>query len=619
MEEAALGRLKRLAMWRCLQVWAVLGVLGAALGEEGGGGVVVAPPEEVSEGEAGVAQPLMGTVVVPSFPSTFPFMEFTDYGVLGHLAPSARPSRPSGSPSHALESRHGRLPNHNNRHRHDDAADPILQGSVPVNAYHNPTTGVKGSRWAPSASSDTASWGSSWGGRSGSAGPFENTLDGGGDGEGTLKAALNTLWSHRWATKLEASKTANDVYTSLEDTDAVSKTWLDMLENHGHGSSASVNHRDDGPRHAYQPGTGSSKDHQSGFGFGQTYQPALKSGERYRPSLSSSQAYQPRPKPNQAFQPSLRPSQGYQPQPGMRTKQTFQASGSFAGEPLHPQKSFGSLKNPSQRPTVPAGGRRPILLGPSPNGGWQVGSTQNPLRQQGTQRMDVGKVPQGAIKGLGTPWRRTSGAAVSDRRRLHVGNATPLQMVRIRHPISQAGLSLQQGMKNDRTLSTAYLPNGRPSGVGFTKPGTHGVRVQPPLTPSRLGLASTSLQGGTNWMRQDAVGGAGSTGSIGPTDRTMMLETESGLSASTGEPHVTAGHKGLRNGQTALTEEQIILMSDLMTGQSDMMSGQGNYMTGQTVMTGQGGMTYTGLKNAANTGEFLISSSSCGIILHANG
>lgn len=200
MGEAALGRLTRLAMWRCLRVWAVLGALGAALGEEGAGGVVEAPSEGVSEGEAGVAQPLMGSVVVPSFPSTFPFMEFTDYGVLGHLAPSARPLRPSGSPSHALGSRHGRLPNHNHRHRHDDEADPILQGSVPVNAYHNPTTGVKGSRWAPSASSDTSSWGSSRGGRPGSAGPFDNTLDGGddGDGEGTLKAALNTLWSHRW-------------------------------------------------------------------------------------------------------------------------------------------------------------------------------------------------------------------------------------------------------------------------------------------------------------------------------------------------------------------------------------------------------------------------------------
>lgn len=109
-------------------------------------------------------------------------------------------------------------------------------------------------------------------------------------------------------------------------------------------------------------------------------------------------------------------------------------------------------------------------------------------------------------------------------------------------------------------------------------------------------------------MRQGTGGGAGSTGSVGAVDRTMMVETESGLSASTGEPHVAIGHKGLRNGQTALTEEQIILMSDLMTGQTDMMTGQGNYMTGPTVMTGQGGMTYTGQENAANTGEFSISS-----------
>lgn len=144
------------------------------------------------------------------------------------------------------------------------------------------------------------------------------------------------------------------------------------------------------------------------------------------------------------------------------------------------------------------------------------------------------------------------------------------------------------------------------AGVGFTNAGTHGVRMQPFLTPSRLGLASTSFHGGSNWMRRQDVGGdAGSTGSIGSIDGTKMADTGSGFLA--GESHVPVGHKGFRNGQTALTEEQMILMSDLMTGQTDMMSGQGGYMTGQTGMTGPGDMTYTGLQNAANTGEFLIS------------
>lgn len=203
----------------------------------------------------------------------------------------------------------------------------------------------------------------------------------------------------------------------------MSKTWLDMLESHGRGSPLSVNHRDGGTSHAHRPGTGSAQDHRLGFGSGPAHQPAPKSDDGYHPSRSS--GHQPRPKPNQASRPAVRPSQGFPP--GLRTKQSFQASGSFAGEPLRPQKSSGSLKNPSQRPAVPAGGRRPILLGPTPSVGWQVGSSQKASRPQGTHA-DAGKVPQGAIRVSATPW--TNGAAVSDRRRLHVGSATPLQMVR---------------------------------------------------------------------------------------------------------------------------------------------------------------------------------------------
>lgn len=215
-----------------------------------------------------------------------------------------------------------------------------------------------------------------------------------------------------------------------------------MLHSHGHGSSASMNHRSDGTKQAYQPaGAGSSENHQSvlrldqgyhpDLGRVQAYQPGLRSDDTFYPGLTSNKAYQPRPKPNQAAQPSLRPTQGYQPQPGLRTKQTVKSSSSFNGDPLLPQKSFGSLKNPSQRPIATAGGRRPILLASGTNVGWQAGSpSQYPSRAQGIQRIDVSKIPQGATKGSASPWRRTSGSAISDRRRLHVGNATPLQMVR---------------------------------------------------------------------------------------------------------------------------------------------------------------------------------------------
>ncbi|XP_045598494.2 uncharacterized protein [Procambarus clarkii] len=179
-----------------------------------------------------VPQPLMGTVVIPAIPSTFPFIEFTDYGIQSHLAPLAEPPHLNKG---LVES----------SHRSGDK-NSIMEGSVPINAYLDPLSGLARHSESPAPHRPLVPVGGSVGATrtatrkeallprySGGAERF------GGYGgmpfgildpteedvaqQGTLQAALHTLWAHR-----------NDVYITLEETGpaAVNRAWLDILNTH---------------------------------------------------------------------------------------------------------------------------------------------------------------------------------------------------------------------------------------------------------------------------------------------------------------------------------------------------------------------------------------------------
>ncbi|KAK7086043.1 hypothetical protein SK128_011635, partial [Halocaridina rubra] len=189
------------------------------------------PVKDVIKGTAvPTAEALMGTVVMPVFPSSFPLEEFTDYGVHSQFMPSA-PSRPRPDYS---ESRLGQSYNNQNDKSRIDSGS-IMAGSVPVNTYHNPTTGLAQYQNSPHRRTDllfrdsNPTWGSSWGNGGVGEGVLRSKSDyssGNSHGnlrrpsidrfdiygysdfafnyedreekpeDGTLQAALYTLWEH---------------------------------------------------------------------------------------------------------------------------------------------------------------------------------------------------------------------------------------------------------------------------------------------------------------------------------------------------------------------------------------------------------------------------------------
>ncbi|XP_071523815.1 uncharacterized protein [Panulirus ornatus] len=198
-----------------------------------------------------LAEPLMGSITLPSLPASFPLSEFTNYGVQSHLMPSA----PPGSAQDLTKGRLGRpYPSPGLRM---ETRTPVMPGSVPVNSYYNPTAGfhprypyiyqphpsnptLETSDGFPGVSSGVekdvvlAGYSGASGGDPGGYGgasiakmdPLDYTdyvEDDNQAQKGTLEAALHTLWSHR-----------NDVYSSLEDLEsaAVNHAWLDILRLH---------------------------------------------------------------------------------------------------------------------------------------------------------------------------------------------------------------------------------------------------------------------------------------------------------------------------------------------------------------------------------------------------
>lgn len=139
-----------------------------------------------------LAEPLMGSISLPSFPHSFPLTEFTNYGINSHLMPS-------GSAQGGRERPYS------------------MAGSVPVNAYRNPTSGL---RYPQPPTTFQASGGlagvgeqvllagypgggAALGGYGGAAVTrldpvdYSDYRDEAQAQEGTLEAALHTLWSHR--------------------------------------------------------------------------------------------------------------------------------------------------------------------------------------------------------------------------------------------------------------------------------------------------------------------------------------------------------------------------------------------------------------------------------------
>ncbi|XP_069938681.1 uncharacterized protein [Cherax quadricarinatus] len=205
---------------------------------------VVVSEVNVNNGSQWATQPLTGTAMMSALPSS-QLMEVAHYGIKERHLPSEAP-------------RHPHRPVERNR-------KPIPRGSVAINTYYNPTTGlarhphspgVDSPRAYPGAPEGSAGTVSVWmdslpSGKDGKPGtsvrsldPLEYLVEDEDEAEpGTLQAALHTLWTQRY-----------DAYNTLEETKsavaAVHHAW-DTLQNHHPHSNA--HHIDTHSTHNYKP------------------------------------------------------------------------------------------------------------------------------------------------------------------------------------------------------------------------------------------------------------------------------------------------------------------------------------------------------------------------------
>ncbi|KAG7173543.1 uncharacterized protein LOC121860428 [Homarus americanus] len=380
-----------------------------------------------------VAEPLMGTVRMPALPSSFPIIEFTDYGIQGHLMPPKDP-RPN---HHLAKGRQGQPYQPPSQQVH--AKNTFLAGSVPINAYHNPTTDLL-SRY-PNSPSPNPSWSSP--GVTGGLPGKEMDLrmlgtsdkdarlgDYGGASthrldytqyfaendeakQGTLEAALHTLWTHR-----------TDAYNTMEETGsaAINHAWLDVLNTH---HPYTTTHTE--VTHKYSPPGSPTKElsyyhHNEGpiRGVGSTPRPGsynpgkkIKSGHLQHPLLMDSH----------------------------RTHPTHYRNG--GGRRTHPVVAQ-QPKRIRGKPVDHVG----IVMPPAGNGRVQ------PASRPGVGPKRIGVIhPPGRSTRIGLKALHRHQQPYLKRPR---GSQTSVQMVRRRLPVGQVGIAAP----GDNPFSTAYLtPN----------------------------------------------------------------------------------------------------------------------------------------------------------------
>ncbi|XP_064121994.1 LOW QUALITY PROTEIN: uncharacterized protein LOC135226405 [Macrobrachium nipponense] len=444
------------------------------------------------------AEPLLGTMVMPAVPQSFPLVEFTDYGVQGQLMPSARQRH--GARPH-VENRFGynaRVPPVGGRRTHGGS---VIPGSVPVNTYHNPTTGLAeirngkisnrprvthggsgSSPYAGGASWDHGTGGGGGGGGGGgslikstgygsirresnSAGyggvidrsnPIDyfdyreeseeegiddvHGISGGYDlndeGQGTLHAALQTLWEHR-----------NEAYHNfgVQDTPSPKDSWVNTKQKEYRPSYDETSNRNHGKRpplvnplqrarpSEYPLRTKTGEILQLGFASGH---PRPVNHNRNNPFSRRQQApgggY-----PSGGFT-THRPSGGY-PNGFFTTKRP---SGGYHGSILTTPRP----NEPRQRPPNNSGPRRPtrtqvaarvVTKRPFEGGGGVVSQAHHQKgmpggRRSGIQSVMIQRLGSSTLRGPG-PGRHT----VFNSR--PVKGHRPLQMVRSRFPVDRIG------------------------------------------------------------------------------------------------------------------------------------------------------------------------------------